>query len=419
VFFKKGLRDLALIRKFTMKNPKTSETIFAIANKYALAEEATLDTREQKKEKNSSRADQTSSSKGHDKKRKVDRSINAVEQPWCNKEYRPRSGEFEGFLDHICIFHPQGKHKTQNNNQLQGFIGEVPKMTKGTDQEKKLEEPKRDFFEAHKEVNYIYGGPDSYESRWKQKLTAWEVMTVAPATPEYLKWSEVPITFNRSDHPDFVLKPEWYPLIVSPIVKDIKLNQVLINGGSSLNILFLKTFDQMGLSRSLLHPSRAPFHSILPGAAATPIGRIVLLVTFGTQENFYTETIQFEVANFETAYNTFLGRPALSKFMAIPHYAYLVLKMPGPRGIISIRGDVKRAFDYDRESCKTANRLTVSAKLQELKQALVESPQDPVMLEAKTSMTTIQPKDTLSKTVLLSMKEPSKVAHVGNNLDPK
>jgi hypothetical protein len=81
VFFKKGLRDLALIRKFTMKNPKTSETIFAIANKYALAEEATLDTREQKKEKNSSRADQTSSSKGHDKKRKVDRSINAVEQP--------------------------------------------------------------------------------------------------------------------------------------------------------------------------------------------------------------------------------------------------------------------------------------------------------------------------------------------------
>jgi hypothetical protein len=142
-------------------------------------------------------------------------------------------------------------------------------------------------------------------------------------------------------------------------------------------------------------------------------------VTFGTRENFYAETIQFEVANFETAYNTFLGRLTLSKFMAIPHYAYLVLKMPGPRGIISIRGDVKRAFDYDRESCKTADRLTVSAKLQELKQALVESPQDPVMPEAKTSMTTIQPKDTLSKTVMLSTKEPSKVAHVGNNLDPK
>jgi hypothetical protein len=60
--------------------------------------------------------------------------------------------------------------------------------------------------------------------------------------------------------------------------------------------------------------------------------------------------LQFEVADFETAYNAFLGQLALSKFMVVPHYAYLVLKMPGPRGVISIRGDVKQAFDYDRES---------------------------------------------------------------------
>jgi hypothetical protein len=68
-------------------------------------------------------------------------------------------------------------------------------------------------------------------------------MAVSPDAPRYLKWSEVPITFDRSNHPDFVPKPGLYPLIVSPIVKDIKLNQVLINGGSPLNILFLKTFD--------------------------------------------------------------------------------------------------------------------------------------------------------------------------------
>jgi hypothetical protein len=81
----------------------------------------------------------------------------------------------------------------------------------------------------------------------------------------------------------------------------------------------------MGLSRSLLCPSRAPFQGIVPGAAATPVGQIALPVTFETQENFHTETIQFVVTNFETAYNTFLGRLALSKFMAILHYAYFVL----------------------------------------------------------------------------------------------
>jgi hypothetical protein len=77
-------------------------------------------------------------------------------------------------------------------------------------------------------------------------------MAVSPATPKYLKWSEVPITFDHNDHLDFVPKLGQYPLIVSPIVKNIKLNQLLIYGGSSLNILFLKTFDQMGLSRALL-----------------------------------------------------------------------------------------------------------------------------------------------------------------------
>jgi hypothetical protein len=80
-------------------------------------------------------------------------------------------------------------------------------------------------------------------------------MEVSPTTPTYLKWFEVSIIFDHSDHPDFIPKPSRYPLIVSPIIKDIKFNRVLIDGGSSLNILFLKTFDQMGLSKSPLCPN--------------------------------------------------------------------------------------------------------------------------------------------------------------------
>jgi hypothetical protein len=66
--------------KLAMKNPRMSEAMFTIANKYTLAEEATLDTREQKKEKHSCHVDPPSSSKGHDKKRKADHSVNAVER---------------------------------------------------------------------------------------------------------------------------------------------------------------------------------------------------------------------------------------------------------------------------------------------------------------------------------------------------
>jgi hypothetical protein len=46
MFFKKGFRDSSLIRKLTMKKPRTLEAMFAIANKYTLAEEVTLNTRE-------------------------------------------------------------------------------------------------------------------------------------------------------------------------------------------------------------------------------------------------------------------------------------------------------------------------------------------------------------------------------------
>jgi hypothetical protein len=54
-----------------------------------------------------------------------------------------------------------------------------------------------------------------------------------------------------------------------------------------------------------------------------------------------------------------------------------------------------------------------------VKQALAESPPDPVTPKANTSKTSTQPGDTLRKTIPLSTEESSKVTHVGNNLDPK
>jgi hypothetical protein len=161
MFFKKGLKDLSLIRKLTMKNPRTSKEMLAITNKYVLAEEATIDTGDQKN-KELGHSDQPSTSKSNDKKRKLDRSMTNVERLGCTKEY-----QFVGFLVRICIFHLQGKHKTRDCGRLQGFADEVLKTAKKASHEKKPEEPKGDFPEAHKEVNYIYSGSDSYEPKRK------------------------------------------------------------------------------------------------------------------------------------------------------------------------------------------------------------------------------------------------------------
>jgi hypothetical protein len=64
-----------------------------------------------------------------------------------------------------------------------------------------------------------------------------------------------------------------------------------------------------------------------------------MLVTFGTPENYRTKFLRFEVASFDCVYNAIIGRLGLAKFMAISHYSYMILKMSGPQGIITVRAN--------------------------------------------------------------------------------
>ena len=67
-----------------------------------------------------------------------------------------------------------------------------------------------------------------------------------------------------------------------------------------------------------LVPSDQAFYGIIPGTRSTPVDRATLPVTFGTCDNYRTEYINFEVAEFETSYHAILGRPSLAKFMEMP-----------------------------------------------------------------------------------------------------
>ena len=106
--------------------------------------------------------------------------------------------------------------------------------------------------------------------------------------------------------------------------------------GWSLNILYVDTLDAMGIDRSRLRPSGAPFHGVVLGKQAIPLGRIDLPVTFGDPSNFRMETLTFEVVGFRGAYHAILGRPCYAKFMAVSNYNHLKLKMLGPHGVITV-----------------------------------------------------------------------------------
>jgi hypothetical protein len=122
-------------------------------------------------------------------------------------------------------------------------------------------------------------------------------MSIEPAVRTPLRWSEVPITFSCADQWTSFSEPGWFPLVLKPVVAGSKLNKVLINGGSGLNVLFAKILKKMKLDIThMLTKSTLPFYGIVPGNAAIPLGSVVLPVTFGeTRENYHTEYIKFEV----------------------------------------------------------------------------------------------------------------------------
>ncbi|XP_034586522.1 uncharacterized protein [Setaria viridis] len=109
-----------------------------------------------------------------------------------------------------------------------------------------------------------------------------------------------------------------------------------------------------------LLPYKDLFYGIVPSKGSYPIGRVILPLTFGTFDNYRTEHLTFEVANFKISYHANLSRPMLASFMAIPNHTYLILKMPAPNGVLSIFGDVKTSCKCDTEAVQLAETVEYS-----------------------------------------------------------
>jgi hypothetical protein len=173
----------------------------------------------------------------------------------------------------------------------------------------------------------------------------------------------VAIIFDRDDHPDYVPNPGVYPLVVDPIIANTRLTKVLMDGGSSLNIIYAQTLDLLGITRTHLRPSVGGFHGVVLGKRAEPVGRVNLPVCFGTPAYFRKETLTFEVVGFHGTYRAILGRPCYARFMAVPNYTCLKLKMPGPNGVIIVGPSYERAYECDVECVEHGEAILESATL--------------------------------------------------------
>ena len=122
----------------------------------------------------------------------------------------------------------------------------------------------------------------------------------------------------------------------------------------------------MCIPRSELHPASSPFHGVIPRMRAYPLRQIDLPVMFGDPANFYSEVLTFEVVDFLGSYHAILGQPCYTKFMVIPNYTYLKLKMLGPNDVITVGSTFSHIYTCDHEHYELATAIINSAKLPQL-----------------------------------------------------
>jgi hypothetical protein len=188
-----------------------------------------------------------------------------------------------------------------------------------------------------------------------------------PATTEYLWWSDQPIRFGRADHPRKVPRPGHTPMVLKAQIGGYDIGRVFMDAGSGINLIYARTLKAMCISLEWLKPTDCSFDGIVPGSANHPLRKIELDVYFGDSDNFRREKLEFEVMDWPSQYHAILGRPAFAKFMAVPHYAYLALKIPGPKGVIIVQGSFEVSNTCDKEVNRMAQTFGMIAEYARLK----------------------------------------------------
>jgi hypothetical protein len=418
-----------LVSKLGRKTPTKASELMDIATKFASGQEAVEAIfRKDKRPQGRQQVDvpEASAQRGTKKKAKkksqAKRDVADADLVAATEHRNPRkppggANPFDKMLKESCPYH-QGpvKHTLEECGMLRRYFHKARPPAeggKGQDNDKKEGDKAEEFPEVHG-CFMIYGGQVANASARHRKQERWEVCSVKVAAPVYLDWSDKSITFDQGDHPDCVPSPGKYPLVVNPVIGNVRLTKVLMDGGSSLNIIYTETLGLLEIDLSTIRAGAAPFHGIIPGKHVQPLGQLDLPVCFGTPSNFQKETLMFEVVGFRGTYHAVLGRPCYAKFMAVPNYTYLKLKMPGPNGVITVGSTYRHAYECDMECVEYVEALAESeALIADLECLSKEVP------DAKRHTGNFEPAEAVKSVPLDPGNDACKKVRIGSELDPK
>jgi hypothetical protein len=152
----------------------------------------------------------------------------------------------------------------------------------------------------------------------------------------------------------------------------------------------------------------------VPGRWAEPVGCIDLAICFGTPSNFRKETLTFEVVGFHGTYHAILGCPYYAKFMVVPNYTYLKLKMSGPKGVITVGPSYEHAYECDVECVEHGEAITEMTTLAADLDGLAKEIPDP-----KRHTSNFEPIEDVKLVPLDPTSSDGRALKVSATLDPK
>ena len=145
--------------------------------------------------------------------------------------------------------------------------------------------------------------------------------------------------------------PHDDPLVIKVVVANKTIHRVLVDNGSSADIIFASAFNKMGIGREKLEPVNAYLRGF-SGERMLPLGSIQLVLTLGDPPCQATTTVRFLIVDAPSAYSMLLGRPSLNTIRAIPSAYHMVIKFPTANGVGMVQGNQRVAREYYSASMK-------------------------------------------------------------------
>ena len=209
----------------------------------------------------------------------------------------------------------------------------------------------------------VYGGPHIKGDSWQaQDMYAWEARTppltnvhhLAERPPKSFKRETKDITFTDADG-RWVHHPHNDPLVITTTIGNMNIHRTLVDNGSSVDILYLRAYEQMELKLHQHTFTPTPLYGFT-GDNLTPRGSIKLAMTIGTYPRVSTVMANFLVVDCPSAFNSILGRPALKELRVVTSIHHLLMKFLTLNGISQVYGSQSKARECYNRFLRTANK---------------------------------------------------------------